>query len=76
MEEVGEAAADMKVAGPPQELMPSNMSLMIACPAGCVRGKVYMDSNTVANWLRSRRLFPSIEVLTTRLLCGVCGERP
>ena len=45
----------MKIVEPPQELIPSKMSLTVACPPSCVRGKVYFDSNAVANWLRSRR---------------------
>ncbi len=79
MEEVGETAADMKLVEPEREaeaLIPSNHSLMVACPPGCVRGKVYFDTNTVANWMRSRRVFPSIEKLKARLVCGICGERP
>ena len=66
----------MKIVELPQELMPSNMSLMVACPPDCVRGKVYLDSSAVADWLRSKRLFPSIAALKGRLRCGVCGERP
>lgn len=56
--------------------IPSNKSLMVACPPGCVRGKVYFDSNAVAAWLRTRRVVPTAELFTARLVCGVRGEKP
>lgn len=68
----------MKLAEPDRTLafIPSDKSFMVACPPGCVRCKVYFDSNAVADWLRSRRVIPTVELFTARLVCSVCGEKP
>ena len=78
MEEVGEAAADMRIIAPDRArtFIPNDKSFMVACPPGCVRGKVYFDGNAVVAWLRSRRVIPTVELFTARLVCGVCGEKP
>ena len=76
MEEVREAAADMKVLDGSRNFLPDNQSIMVACPEGCVRSKVYFDSNTVGRWLRSRGRPSTMEALRAVLVCRVCGERP
>lgn len=64
------------VAEPTPTFIPRDKSLMVACPPGCVRGKVYFDTDAVSGWMRSRHRLPTIEALYERLICGVCGERP
>lgn len=78
MEEVGEVEADVRIIASDlkRSFIPSNMTFMVACPPGCVRGKVYFDSNAVAAWLRVRRAIPTIELFTARLVCGICREKP
>lgn len=61
---------------PARTFIPGDMSLMAACPPGCVRGKVYFNSSAVAGWLRGRRCSATIEALSARLVCGDCGEKP
>ena len=76
MEKVGEAAADMKVFDGGRSFLPHDESVMVACPEGCVRGKVYFDSNTLARWLTARGKASTIEAVRAYLRCRVCGERP
>ena len=78
MEKVSQAEADVKVVAREQArtLIPKEMSFMVACPPGCIRGKVYFDGDAVAGWLRSRGVIPTVELFTARLMCGVCGEKP
>lgn len=49
---------------------------MVACPPGCIRAKVYFDSNALIAWLRQRRRPITCEEVKARLRCAVCAERP
>lgn len=76
MEEVREAAADVKLVRPEPTFLPGDESVMVACPEGCVRVKVYFDGNTLERWMRARGWLPTVEEVRARLVCRVCGERP
>lgn len=61
---------------PVRTFIPRDRMLMVGCPEGCVRSKVYFSSNAVVTWLAGRRASPTTEALKARLRYSICGKRP
>ncbi len=66
----------MRVAQSEPSFIPRDASIMVACPPGCIWGKVYFDCNELALSLRGRGWPSTFETVKAKLRCGVCGERP